>query len=68
MMAPPDLEGLGVEGEENDHCQQSKTSGAINGQQIAVHGTRSITLYQASKRALNTVYLSVLSVIRNEQT
>jgi hypothetical protein len=26
MVAPPDLEELGVEGEENDCCQQCKTN------------------------------------------
>jgi hypothetical protein len=30
MVAPLDLEGLGVEGEENNCCQQSKTSRSHN--------------------------------------
>ena len=49
MVAPPDLEGLGVEGEENDCCQQSKTSGAKTRQQIAIHGTRSIAFSRLRK-------------------
>jgi hypothetical protein len=47
MVAPPDLEGLGVEGEENDCCQQYKTSGAKARQQITIHGRRPIAFCRA---------------------
>lgn len=55
MVAPPDLEGLGVEGEEIDCRQQSKTSGAKTRQQIAIHGIRSIAFCRASRGAVNAV-------------